>query len=80
MLFFRDCIDDFSPEKFTYTDCKDNATMFKCAQKGSPLFGRCFDKYTIDGTGAMASCNMNQSVMHQIGFWKTSFPSADYWR
>lgn len=71
------CIDDFDPEKFTYTRCNDNATLFKCDERNSPLFGRCFNKTTIDGD--LASCSKNQSLMNQVGFWKTSFPSADYW-
>lgn len=73
------CIDDFSEDKFTYTRCDDTTTLFKCSEKGSALFGRCFNKTTIDGSGLLASCSLNTTRMHQVGFWKTSFPSADYW-
>lgn len=71
------CVDDFSSDVFTFTKCDDQSTLFKCDVKGSALFGRCFNKTTFDGKNA--SCNMNATLMHQVGFWKTSFPSADYW-
>lgn len=73
------CIDDFNPEIFTYTKCADTESMFKCSVRDSPLFGRCFNKTTIDGS-SLSTCDTNATQMHQIGFWKTSFPSADFWR
>ena len=52
--------------------------FLKCDTEGSDNFGRCFNTTTINGT--LAACSMNRDTLSQIGFWKTSFPSADYWR
>ena len=52
--------------------------MLKCSEIGTQNYGRCFNLTTTDGTG-LASCSMNTSNLNQIGFWKTVFPSADYW-
>ena len=71
-------MDDFSPDKFTFNECLDTGTLLKCSQKDSINFGRCFNKTAIDGS--LASCSSNQTDLKQVGFWKTSFPSADYWK
>ena len=73
-----DCVDDFSLDKFTYNKCLNKSLLFKCAEDESLNYGRCFNKMALDGS--LATCSMNQSQLEQVGFWKTSFPSADYWR
>lgn len=50
-----DCVDDYTPGKFTYTKCDDNSTSLKCDN------GKCFSLTTING--AAADCNMNQSLL-----------------
>jgi len=71
------CIDDFSSDVFKFTRC-DETRYFKCAEKDSVNFGQCFNKTTIDGS-MMSSCSLNPTLMQHVGWWKTSFPSADYW-
>lgn len=68
------CVDNFDPSVFTYNACKDNTTMYKCEDKLSMNFGRCFN--TSEYAGEMCeSFEQNSS----FAFWKSSFPSQDYW-
>jgi len=50
--------------------------MLKC--EDSFNFGRCFNATTINGT--QATCDTGRDLLQQIGWWKTSFPSQDYWK
>lgn len=70
----NNCVDDFSPEKFTFTNCK-NPDMLKC--EDSFNFGRCFNATKIGG--GLASCVTSRDSLSQIGWWKTTFPSEDFW-
>lgn len=68
------CVDNFDPSVFTYTPCNDNTTLFKCEAKDNINFGRCFNLSTTNGN-TCGDFETNTS----IGYWKTSFPSQDYW-
>jgi len=70
------CVDDFSPENFVFTKCKDTVNMLKCEDPFN--FGRCFNATTLNGT--LASCDTDRNLLEQIGWWKTSFPSQDFWK
>ena len=74
-----DCVDDFSPDVFTYNPCNDSDIYFKCAEKNSFNFGKCFN---LSDTLALADvCHeKNSSLIQKIGYWKTSFPSDDFWK
>lgn len=50
--------------------------MLKC--EDSFNFGRCFNSTKIGG-GA-ATCATSRDSLEQIGWWKTSFPSQDFWK
>ena len=69
------CVDDFSVGNFVYNKC-EGADVFKCDIKNSINFGRCFSLVN----NSNASCDMDRSTMTQVGYWKTIFPSADYWK
>lgn len=73
-LFIIDCIDNFNSDVFSYNACNDNTTLFKCQTKNSLNFGRCFNNTVTKGS----TCD--DFVKNEtIGFWKSSFPSQDYW-
>lgn len=71
----NNCVDNFDPSVFTYTKCANSASMLKC--EDSLNFGRCFNITTLNGE--TATCETSRNLMHQIGWWKTSFPSQDFW-
>lgn len=71
----NNCVDDYSPENFHFTQCNNITSMLKC--EDSYNFGRCFNLTTLNGT--MATCDTNRELLNQIGWWKTSFPSQDFW-
>ncbi len=50
--------------------------MLKC--EDSYNFGRCFNITNLNGT--QATCDTDRTLLEQIGWWKTSFPSQDYWK
>jgi hypothetical protein len=70
-------VDDYTPGKFVYTNCSDTNTTLKCNQTNSTNYGRCF--YLTNLNGTLASCDQNRTILNQTGFWKTQFPSQDYW-
>ena len=45
-----DCVDDFKPENFKFTDCDDFNLTLKCSQDG-----KCYNKTTFDGSVAICS-------------------------
>ncbi|CAF0707880.1 unnamed protein product [Brachionus calyciflorus] len=65
------CVDDYSPSKFTFTSCLDFNSTLKCPN------GKCFNLTTLDG--GVASCNMNETLLNMVGWWNPTFPSQDYW-
>lgn len=73
--FKKDCVDDFSFGNFEYNKC-DEKNLFKCDIKTSVNFGRCFNVTNYSN----GSCYTDRSLMKQVGYWQTSFPSADYWK
>lgn len=74
------CVDDYSKEVFTYLPCTENSTQFKCEQEGSVNFGQCFN-LTSSFVGTSEICSTaNSTLVESIGYWKTSFPSQDYWQ
>lgn len=72
------CVDDFSADKFTFTTCNKTETLLKCDIPNTLNFGRCFNRTYVNGS--LADCSMNRDLLEQVGYWKTSFPSTDYWR
>ena len=74
----KDCIDDFGRDVFTYNSCNDNKTFFKCDVKKSMNFGKCFNLNETFGISDICNHN-NETTLKKIGYWKTSFPSQDYW-
>jgi hypothetical protein len=68
-------VDDYTPGKFLYTNCSDLNSTLKCQDTYN--YGRCFNLTNLNGT--LASCDQNRTDLNQIGFWKTQFPSQDFW-
>lgn len=80
LISWKDCVDDYSKEVFTYLPCTENSTQFKCEQEGSVNFGQCFN-LTSSFVGTSEICSTaNSTLVESIGYWKTSFPSQDYWQ
>lgn len=77
-IYKIDCVDNFSSSHFNFTSCSDSESLLKCDTEGSMNFGRCFKSALVDGS--LANCSMDRSLLEQTGFWKTSFPSQDYWK
>ncbi|RNA14741.1 sodium- and chloride-dependent neutral and basic amino acid transporter B(0+) [Brachionus plicatilis] len=65
------CVDDYSPDKFTFTNCMNSSLYLKCSN------GKCFDINSLDGR--IADCNMNETLLQMVGWWNPTFPSQDYW-
>ena len=63
------CVDD--AKNITLMNC-DNFNLFlKCPN------GRCYDKLTVDRK--FATCKLNTSLLNEVGYWKITFPSQDFW-
>lgn len=71
----NNCVDDYSDEHFVYTKCDNVTGLLKCDDEFN--FGRCFNATAVNGT--IASCGDSRDVLQQVGWWKTSFPSQDFW-
>ncbi len=67
-------MDNYDPTVFKYNVCNDQ-NLFKCDELESINFGRCFNN-TLTQATACSQFETNSS----IAYWKTSFPSADYWK
>lgn len=80
---FEDCVDDYSADKFSYSSCTNNETEFKCEIENSFNFGKCYNLTSVSTSVISLSeiCNdANNTIAQSIGYWKSSFPSQDYWR
>ncbi len=70
-----DCVDNFDKSVFTYNPCNDKRNLFKCEDKFSFNYGRCFNNTLIRGDVC------GQFVPNtNFAYWKTNFPSQDYWK
>ncbi|CAF0892953.1 unnamed protein product [Brachionus calyciflorus] len=63
------CVDDFSSENFTFTNCEDKNKFFKCDD------GKCYVSQIIGGLNL--TCNSPNKV--SVGYWNPIYPSQDYW-
>ena len=70
----KDCVDNFDSSVFTYNPCENDTLLYKCMTKGNVNFGRCFNKSITNGN----KCD-DFATNNSIGYWKSSFPSQDYW-
>jgi hypothetical protein len=66
-------VDNYDPSVFTFNACNGDG-LFKCDQLDSVNFGRCFNN-TLKAT----ECSQFETNS-SIAYWKSSFPSADYWK
>ena len=55
----QDCVDDYSPGKFSFNSCNTNDTL-KCDN------GQCYNITTL--SGGTANCELNLTSLQQIGW------------
>lgn len=67
------CVDDFRPAVFNFTECRsDRYEYLKCAD------GIC---YLNESTSLkLLSCDSNRSELTRVGYWNPIFPSQDFWK
>jgi hypothetical protein len=68
------CVDNYSPEAFTFTKCVDtilNQTI-KCSN------GKCYNSSILDTNGL--TCDSIGSNITSLGWWNPNFPSQDFWK
>lgn len=77
-LSFLDCISDFS--NFTALNCSNNTNVLQCG-KNQLNYGLCIESTYLNELNETlnATCNTPTELVTQIGIWKPTFPSEDYW-
>ncbi len=75
-----DCVDDYSKDKFVFNKCLNNLTNFRCTDKSSDSYGRCFNLTALIGSSSSSVSCADFSPNQTIEYWRSTFPSQDYWQ